>query len=150
MDIVRRLEAKGVHIAPIVLHTGVSSLEADEPPYPERYRVPRATAAAINRGREVGARVVAVGTTAVRAIESAASSDGVVQPGEGWTNLIITPERGFYVVDGLLTGLHAPNASHLWMLEAVAGREHLALCYEAALRHHYLWHEFGDLHLIVP
>ena len=150
IDVVRRLEAKGVQIAPIVLHTGVSSLEVEEPPYPERYRVPRATAAAINRGRAKGGRVIAVGTTAVRAVESAASIDGVVQPGEGWTNLVITPERGLYAVAGLLTGLHAPNASHLWLLEALAGREHLIRCYEAALGRNYLWHEFGDLHLMLP
>jgi S-adenosylmethionine:tRNA ribosyltransferase-isomerase len=148
-DVVRRLEAKGVQIAPIVLHTGVSSLEAEEPPYPEKYRVPRATAAAINHARGAGARVIAVGTTAVRAVESAASADGIVQPSEGWTNLMITPERGFYVVAGLLTGLHAPNASHLWMLEALAGQDHLVLCYVQALRHEYLWHEFGDVHLIL-
>lgn len=148
-DLVRRLEAKGVQIAPIVLHTGVSSLEGDEPPYPEKYRVPRTTADTINRARQTGSRVVAVGTTVVRAIESSASIDGVVNPGQGWTNLVITPERGLYAVDALLTGLHAPNTSHLSMLAALAGPEHIALGYEQALRHEYLWHEFGDVHLIL-
>jgi S-adenosylmethionine:tRNA ribosyltransferase-isomerase len=148
-EIVHQLERTGVQIAPITLHAGVSSLDADEEPYPERYRVPRHTAAAINRARANGNRVIAVGTTVVRAIESAATPDGRVEAGLGWTELVITPERGLYAIDGLLTGLHAPNASHLWMLEALAGREHIARAYEAAIDARYLWHEFGDLHLIL-
>jgi S-adenosylmethionine:tRNA ribosyltransferase-isomerase len=147
-EIVERLRRKGVRIMPITLHTGVSSLEAEEPPYPERYRVPQATALAVNSARERGARVVAVGTTVVRALETVAEPDGDLQSGEGWTDLVITPERGLYAVDAILTGLHEPKASHLSMLETLAGREHLALAYDAALNNHYLWHEFGDLHLI--
>jgi S-adenosylmethionine:tRNA ribosyltransferase-isomerase len=155
-EILTRLEQRGVRIAPLVLHTGVASLESDEPPYPERYHVPAATAAAINdarsgrgRGGKPG-RIVAVGTTVVRALETVASPDGRVRAGVGWTDLVITPERGVYAVDAMLTGLHAPRASHLAMLEAVAGRRHLAATYAAALRERYLWHEFGDLHLIMP
>ena len=148
-EIVERLARKGVRVAPLVLHTGVSSLEADESPYPERYRVPRATAVAVNSARARGGRIVAVGTTVVRALESVAEADGRAQSGEGWTDLIITPERGLRVVDAILTGLHEPKASHLSMLEALAGREHLSHAYEAALRERYLWHEFGDLHLIM-
>jgi S-adenosylmethionine:tRNA ribosyltransferase-isomerase len=147
--VVRRLERKGVTIASIVLHTGVSSLDAGEPPYPERYRVPRSTVAAIDRARAAGGRVVAVGTTVVRALETVAAPGGSVRPGRGWTDLTITPERGLYVVDALLTGFHAPKASHLWMLEALAGREHVSRAYDVALRRRYLWHEFGDLHLIL-
>jgi S-adenosylmethionine:tRNA ribosyltransferase-isomerase len=148
--IVDQLEQKGVTIAPIVLHTGVSSQESDEPPYPEFYRVPVATANAVNHAHEQGNRVVAVGTTVVRALETVASPDGFVTPGEGWTDLIITPERGVFALDGILTGLHAPRASHLTMLEAFASADHLSLAYENALREEYLWHEFGDLHLILP
>jgi S-adenosylmethionine:tRNA ribosyltransferase-isomerase len=147
-EIVERLKRKGVRIVPITLHTGVSSLEADEPPYPERYRVPELTARTVNSARSRGARVVAVGTTVVRALETVAKSDGDVQIGEGWTDLVITPERGLHVVDAILTGLHEPKASHLSMLGALAGRDHLALAYDAALSNQYLWHEFGDLHLI--
>jgi S-adenosylmethionine:tRNA ribosyltransferase-isomerase len=147
-EIVERLRRKGVRIMPITLHTGVSSLEAEEPPYPERYRVPQATAVAVNSARERGGRVFAVGTTVVRALETVAEPDGDLRSGEGWTDLVITPERGLYVVDAILTGLHEPKASHLSMLETLAGREHLALAYDAALTNHYLWHEFGDLHLI--
>ena len=145
-----RLTRDGVRIAPLLLHTGVSSLEGGESPYPERYRVPRATAQIINSARALGSRIIAVGTTAVRAIETVASDDGDVRPGHGWTDLVITPERGLRVVNAILTGLHAPNATHLSMLEALASRDHLSLAYAAALRHRYLWHEFGDLHLILP
>jgi S-adenosylmethionine:tRNA ribosyltransferase-isomerase len=148
-EIVERLARKGVRIAPLVLHTGVSSLEAEEPPYPERYRVPRATAVAVNSARARGSRIVAVGTTVVRALESLATADGRIQAGDGWTDLVITPERGLRVVNAILTGLHEPKASHLSMLEALAGREHLTHAYEAALSERYLWHEFGDLHLIM-
>lgn len=145
-----RLTRNGVRIAPLVLHTGVSSLEGDESPYPERYSVPRATAQMVNSARALGSRIIAVGTTAVRAIETVASDDGDVRAGHGWTDLVVTPERGLRAVNAILTGLHAPNATHLSMLEALASRDHLAVAYAAALRHRYLWHEFGDLHLIMP
>jgi S-adenosylmethionine:tRNA ribosyltransferase-isomerase len=148
VDLVRQIQATGVIVAPIVLHTGVASLEADEPPYPERFRVSEETAALVNRALDAGGRVVAVGTTVVRALESVAADDGSVSPAEGWTDLVITPERGVRVVDGLVTGFHEPRASHLAMLEAIAGRKHLALAYEAALEARYLWHEFGDIHLL--
>lgn len=149
-ELLERLEQGGVHVATLVLHTGVSSLDADEPPYAERFLVPAATADAVNRARAAGGRVLAVGTTSVRALETVADEDGFVGAGEGWTDLVVTPERGVRVVDGLLTGLHGPSASHLSMLEALAGRGHIALAYEVAVRHRYLWHEFGDAHLILP
>jgi S-adenosylmethionine:tRNA ribosyltransferase-isomerase len=146
--VVERLERNGVRVVPLVLHTGVASLESEEPPYPERYRVPAGTAEAINQAHEEGHRVIAVGTTVVRAVETVAASNGRVGPGEGWTDLVITPERGLYAVDGMITGFHEPRSSHLAMLEALAGREHITLAYEAALEGRYLWHEFGDLHLL--
>ena len=108
-------------LAPITLHTGVSSLEAHEAPYPERFRVPAATAERVNDARLHGHRVVAVGTTSVRALESAVGPDGCVEAADGWTDLVISPERDVRVVDGLLTGWHEPEATHLAMLEAVAG-----------------------------
>lgn len=148
-EIIELLVRRGVRIVPLVLHTGVSSLEANEPPYPERYRVPYATAHAVNSARSNGSRVVAVGTTVVRALESVTDDDGFVRSGSGWTNLVITPERGLRVVTAMLTGLHDAKASHLSMLEALAGRDHLDLAYQAALRNRYLWHEFGDLHLLL-
>ncbi|MFE6981688.1 S-adenosylmethionine:tRNA ribosyltransferase-isomerase [Streptomyces griseus] len=147
--LVAELVRRGVLFAPLSLHTGVASAEAHEPPYPERFSVPAATAWLVNAVRTAGGRVIAVGTTAVRALESAAGADGVVRPVTGWTDLVVTPRRGVRVVDGLLTGLHEPRASHLLMLEAVAGREALRLGYEAALQERYLWHEFGDVHLVL-
>jgi S-adenosylmethionine:tRNA ribosyltransferase-isomerase len=132
------------------LHTGVSSLESHELPYPERYRVPAASAELINAVRGWGGRVVAVGTTVVRALETVAREDGTVEPGEGWTRLVVTPERGLRALDGVLTGWHEPRASHLQLLEAAAGKRLLERCYAAALAEGYLWHEFGDSHLILP
>ena len=138
-------------LAPLTLHTGVSSLERGEPPYPERYRVPAATARLVNAVHGWGGRVIAVGTTVVRALETVAEPDGAVDAGEGWTSLVVTPERGLRVVDGLLTGWHEPEASHLQMLRAAARRPSLlARSYAAALEHGYLWHEFGDSHLLLP
>ncbi|MFI8234466.1 S-adenosylmethionine:tRNA ribosyltransferase-isomerase [Streptomyces sp. NPDC085900] len=148
--LVAELVSRGVQFAPVTLHTGVASPEAHEPPYPERFSVPEASARLINAVRAGDGRVVAVGTTAVRAVESAAGADGVVRAREGWTDLVVTPERGVRVVDGLVTGLHEPEASHLLMLRAVAGREAVDRAYEEALRGRYLWHEFGDVHLILP
>jgi S-adenosylmethionine:tRNA ribosyltransferase-isomerase len=146
-----RLVAKGVLVAPVVLHTGVSSLERDEAPYPERFRVPERTAGLVNAVHGWGGRVIAVGTTVVRALETVASPDGTIDPRAGWswTSLVVSPERGLHTVDGLLTGWHEPSASHLQLLEAVAGEELLERSYAAALEHGYLWHEFGDSHLIL-
>jgi S-adenosylmethionine:tRNA ribosyltransferase-isomerase len=148
--LITRLVASGVQVAPLVLHTGVSSPERDETPYPERYEVPEATARLVNGVREWGGRVIAVGTTVVRALETVADRNGRVRAHSGWTNLVVTPDRGLNAVDGLLTGWHEPRASHLQLLEAAAGSALLKRCYEAALRRGYLWHEFGDSHLILP
>jgi S-adenosylmethionine:tRNA ribosyltransferase-isomerase len=149
-ELVTRLVSDGVEFAPLLLHTGVSSPEAHEPPAPEWYRVSASTARRVARTRRDGGRVIAIGTTAVRALETVADEDGGVHAGEGWTDTIITPARGVRAVDGLLTGWHEPGASHLAMLEAVAGRELLVSSYQAALDAGYLWHEFGDSHLILP
>lgn len=149
-ELITALAARGVSVAPIVLHAGVSSQEAGEPPYPEPYRVPSDTARRVNAAHEWGGRVVAVGTTVVRALETVADERGLAHPGRGWTDHVVTPEVGVRVVDGLLTGWHEPRASHLAMLETIAGRPLLEVSYQAALDHGYLWHEFGDLHLVLP
>ena len=146
VDLVRR----GVTIVPIVLHAGVSSLEAHEMPYPERYRVPDETAVHLNAAHAASGRVIAIGTTVVRALETATDIHGVVHPASGWTELVVTPERGVYAVDGLLTGWHEPEATHLLMLEAIAGRGALERAYAEAHAGGYLWHEFGDSHLLLP
>jgi S-adenosylmethionine:tRNA-ribosyltransferase-isomerase (queuine synthetase) len=163
--VVTRLVARGVLIAPVTLHAGVSSLEADEDPYPELYDVPPATARLVNHVRADGGRVIAAGTTVVRALETAAlraggngtvatalraGGHGTVAAAAGWTSHVVTPETGVTVVDGLLTGLHEPRSSHLRMLAAFAGPDLLSRCYEAAITGGYLWHEFGDVHLMLP
>jgi S-adenosylmethionine:tRNA ribosyltransferase-isomerase len=149
-EILTRLAARGVGVVPIVLHTGVASLDASEPPYPEHYRVSAATAHRINDVRREGGTVVAVGTTVVRALETVVDLRGPVHAGSGWTETVITPDRVVRSIDGLLTGWHEPEASHLAMLEAVAGRSLLERSYAAALEEGYLWHEFGDVHLVLP
>jgi S-adenosylmethionine:tRNA ribosyltransferase-isomerase len=149
-ELVTELVTRGVLIAPITLHAGVSSLEADETPYPERYRVPPETARLVNAVRGWGGRVIAVGTTVVRAIETVAAPDGSVTADSGVTSLVVTPERGLRAVDGLVTGWHEPESSHISLLEAAAGRELLARSYAAARAGGYRFHEFGDSHLILP
>jgi S-adenosylmethionine:tRNA ribosyltransferase-isomerase len=145
-DLVTRLVAAGIDVAPLVLHTGVSSLEAGEAPHAEWYRIPPFTSARIDLVRRLGGRVIAVGTTVVRALESAAGGG----PAEGWTELVIERDTPIESLDGLLTGFHDNDSSHLAMLEAVARRDLLERSYEEAARAGYLRHEFGDLHLILP
>ncbi|MDP8930642.1 MAG: S-adenosylmethionine:tRNA ribosyltransferase-isomerase [Actinomycetota bacterium] len=149
-ELLAQLVGLGVGVAPLVLHAGVSSAESGEAPYPERFRVPAATAARCNAAHAGGHRVIAVGTTVVRALETVTDGDGRVRPGGGWTDLVVTPERGMRTVDGLLSGWHGPRASHLQLLEAVAGRDLLTASYAAALRNRYRWHEFGDAYLVLP
>ena len=150
-ELVTALVAAGIEFAPIVLHTGVSSPETGEPPFPEPYRVPEATARHVNAVRAAGGRVIAVGTTAVRALETAAGGrrDRRRRARAGRSSWS-TSERGVGVVDGLLTGWHAPEATHLDLVRAIAGRELVERCYAAAAAHGYLWHEFGDLNLLLP
>ena len=149
-ELLNRLSARGIRVLPLILHTGVSNVETHEPPYKEFYRVPQQTAEGVSQARAEGKRVVAVGTTVVRALESVTDIKGNVHAGEGWTCLVVTPQRGLRAVTGLLTGFHEPEATHLAILEALAGRAHIQSAYAEALRQGYLWHEFGDLHLILP
>ncbi len=149
-ELVTALVSAGIGIAPITLHAGVSSAEAGEPPTPELFDVPAATARLVNSAHEAGSRVIAVGTTVTRALESAANASGVVRQAVGWTDLVLGPGRLCRVVDGLVTGWHDAGASHLLLLEAVAGPELVGMAYREALQHGYLWHEFGDSALLLP
>jgi S-adenosylmethionine:tRNA ribosyltransferase-isomerase len=148
-ELVTRLVAHGVAVLPITLHTGVSSFEDDESPGEERFRVPSATATAVNALRADGGHLIAVGTSVVRALETVALRDGTLEPGEGLTGLVVTPERGIRAVDGLITGWHEPHSSHLRLLEAMMGTMLLNRVYDQALQTRYLWHEFGDALLIL-
>ncbi|MDX6205079.1 MAG: S-adenosylmethionine:tRNA ribosyltransferase-isomerase [Frankiales bacterium] len=149
-DLLVRLMAAGVTVAPIVLHAGVSSPELHEPPLPERFGVPEDTARLVNSAVWAGKRIVAVGTTVVRALETVATDRGTVRPDEGWTDLVLGPDRPARVVTGLISGLHPPEASHLLLLEAVAGVDLVRRAYAAAVPNGYLWHEFGDSMLFLP
>jgi S-adenosylmethionine:tRNA ribosyltransferase-isomerase len=145
-DLVKR----GVLIAPVTLHTGVSSPELGEPPNPERFDVPATTAALVNHVRRSGGRVIAVGTTVTRALETVAGTDGTARAGRGWTDLVLGADRPARVVTGLVTGWHEPGASHVHLLESIAGVDLVARAYEHAEAEGYLWHEFGDSCLLLP
>jgi S-adenosylmethionine:tRNA ribosyltransferase-isomerase len=149
-ELVTELVTQGVAMAPVALHAGVSSLDKHEPPLAERYRVPAATARLVNTTRDAGGRVVAVGTTVTRALETVAREDGTVAAGAGWTELVLGPDRPARTVNGLITGWHEPGASHLLLLEAVAGVRLVGAAYREAARHGYRWHEFGDSCLLLP
>jgi S-adenosylmethionine:tRNA ribosyltransferase-isomerase len=151
--VLRALADRGVGVAPIVLHAGVSSLEFEPdrpeipPVYPEPFDVPRATAERVNATRAAGHRVVAVGTTVIRALETAWEVCGVV-PRHGFTRLTLGPGRRVHSVDGLISGFHDPRTSHLALLFAFAGEDRVRAAYAEAVRERYLWHEFGDSHLV--
>jgi S-adenosylmethionine:tRNA ribosyltransferase-isomerase len=149
-ELVTDLVSAGIMIAPITLHAGVSSAGPGEPPAPERFEVPPVTARLVNMTHAAHRRVIAVGTTVTRALESAATADDRVDPATGWTDLILGPNRPARVVDGLITGWHDAGASHLLLLEAVAGPEVVSKAYREAVTHGYLWHEFGDSALLLP
>ncbi len=147
------LHRRGIAVASLTLHTGVSSLEAGERPLPERYEVPPRTAEAVNRTRARGGRIVAVGTTVTRALETVAATDGTMHADAGLTDVVVEPARPARIVNGLITGWHEPQASHLLLLRAVAGDELVQRAYAAALdpaNGGYLWHEFGDSCLFLP
>jgi S-adenosylmethionine:tRNA ribosyltransferase-isomerase len=148
--LVTELVVRAVAVAPVTLHAGVSSQAAGEPPLPERYVVPEPTARLVNTTRSAGGRVVAVGTTVTRALESAAQPNGIVRADEGWTDLVLGPSRPARVVTGLITGWHAPGASHLQLLQAVAGAPLVRSAYRHAVAERYRWHEFGDSCLLLP
>jgi S-adenosylmethionine:tRNA ribosyltransferase-isomerase len=149
-ELVTQLVTAGVIFAPITLHAGVASLEAGEPPLPERFEVPESTARLVNLTLAAGRRVTAVGTTCTRALESVASPDGTVHACRGWTDHVLRPDRPAAVVSGLITGWHDAGASHLALLEAVAGTALVRAAYTEAEAAGYLWHEFGDSCLLLP
>ncbi len=148
------LKRRGIDSAYVVLHAGLSSYMDDEldrqhPASEEEYFVSRSTAGKINQARKNGGRIIAVGTTVVRALESAASEDGSVTEAHDYTRLKINHQHRLRSVNGLLTGLHEPEASHLDLLSAFVTAEQIHAAYREAIACRYLWHEFGDLNLIL-
>jgi S-adenosylmethionine:tRNA ribosyltransferase-isomerase len=149
-----RLRKKGIETASITLHAGLSSFLDDELDrrhlgVEEEYDIDERAASKIRAAGSAGTRVIAVGTTVVRALESAAQVDGIVRAGHRYTGLRITPDTALRVTDGILTGLHEPAASHLELLSAFISPALLSEAYTDAVRLRYLWHEFGDLNLII-
>ncbi len=128
----------------------MSSQEAGEAPQPEWFEVSPTVARLVNATRAEGGRVIAVGTTVTRALESAAADDGTVLPRSGWTSRVVSRDDPPRVVTGLITGWHDPEASHLLLVEAVAGEGLSQRAYDEASRGGYLWHEFGDSALLLP
>ena len=153
-SLLRKLKQKGVNIAYLQLHAGLSYYGNDRWPNPanhvEAFYIPEETAEMVNRTRKNKGRVIAVGTTVVRALETAVNSEGIVEAQEGETRLYIQKGYPLRAVDGLLTGFHEPEASHLDMLSAFMDEDLLMNAYEEALSSGYLWHEFGDMNLILP
>lgn len=147
-ELVEMLLKKGVVLAPVLLHTGVSSLEENETPYPEYMEINPVSAAIINAAKSQARRVIAVGTTCVRAVETAVNNEGLVMPYRGNTELFINRGYSMKIVDGLLTGFHEPKASHLNILQSIGGFEQIDIAYQQAIKAGYYWHQFGDLHLI--
>lgn len=148
------LKRSSIETAQIVLHTGLSSYMDDEldalhPASEEEYFISETAAQKINRTRQQGGRIIAVGTTVVRALESAVDIDGLIKPQHNYTRLHISAQHQLRAVDGLLTGMHEPEASHLDLLTAFLPAEEIRIAYEDAVQRGYLWHEFGDLNLIV-
>jgi S-adenosylmethionine:tRNA ribosyltransferase-isomerase len=154
-ELLRALEACGVDRAEVILHVGFGTFRpvqvadvADHAVPSEPYVVPAQTAEAIARTRAHGGRVVAVGTTTTRVLETAAGADGAVAAGEGETALTITPGFPFRVVDALITNFHLPRSSLLLLVSAFAGREHVLAAYAEAVRERYRFYSYGDAMLI--
>ncbi|CAN5427212.1 S-adenosylmethionine:tRNA ribosyltransferase-isomerase [soil metagenome] len=149
-SLVKRLLRKGITIVPLLLHTGISSLEENELPYPEYLEIDPLSASILNHAKANGQRIIAAGTTVIRALETTAGENNVIKPYRGYTDLFIHPGYEMKIANGLLTGFHEPNASHLSMLHAIAGYDHIHRAYMTAIKAKYFWHQFGDLHLILP
>ena len=148
------LRRLGIRLASISLHTGLSSsrdeaIDATYPNYVEEYDLPAETVHAIQACHRAGGRVIAVGTTVVRTLETVAGENRTLAAAHGWTRLHISAGHRLRVVDGLLTGLHEPESSHLDLLSAFVEPARLKEIYLDAIERGYLWHEFGDMNLII-
>jgi len=155
--LLERIAEKGVHRASLTLHVGVGTfrpVEVDDPSehpmHREWYSVPEGTARVVNRVRAEGGRIWAVGTTAVRTLESAAQPDGTLRAGSGVTDLFIRPPHDFLVVDGLVTNFHLPRSTLLMLVAALAGYERTIEAYREAVAEGYRFYSYGDAMLVRP
>ncbi|NQS76508.1 MAG: tRNA preQ1(34) S-adenosylmethionine ribosyltransferase-isomerase QueA [Peptococcaceae bacterium] len=151
-----RIRAMGVAVAPILLHVGLGTFRPVKEEditkhhmHEEYYEVPAETVAVIDEARRCGGRIIAVGTTTTRCLESAAGCNGRLQPSSGWTNIFIYPGYRFRVIDGLVTNFHLPKSTLLMMVSALAGREKIMAAYQEAVQYRYRFFSFGDAMLIV-
>jgi S-adenosylmethionine:tRNA ribosyltransferase-isomerase len=151
-----RLEARGIERVELVLHVGPGTFRPVEVQDvrehrvdPESFTIPAATAEAVGLARREGRRVVAVGTTTTRALESAWTPQGSLRAGDGQTDLVIVPGHRFGVVDALITNFHLPRSSLLLLVSAFAGRTRVLAAYAEAVRHRYRFYSYGDVMLIL-
>ncbi len=155
-ELLDRLEGKGIGIAYVTLHVGLGTFRPvkeenvlEHHMHTEHYEVSREAADTINRTKAQGGRIVCVGTTSCRTLESAADESGLVQPGSGDTDIFIYPGYRFRVLDALITNFHLPESTLIMLVSALAGREHVLAAYEEAVRERYRFFSFGDAMLIV-
>jgi S-adenosylmethionine:tRNA ribosyltransferase-isomerase len=154
-ELFRRLGAKGVEHVMVTLHVGPGTFQpvrtdriVEHRMLPERYVITEKTAASINRAREDGRRVIAIGTTSVRTVETAARN-GVVAPGEGSSDLFIYPGYRFNAIDGIITNFHLPKSTLLMLVSAFGGREQILAAYREAVEKKYRFYSYGDAMVIL-
>ena len=150
-ELLEKIAAKGVKVCYVTLHVGLGTfrpvkedeIEAHEM-HSEFCIVPEETAAAINETKNNGGRVIAVGTTSCRTLESFAKEDGTLEACSGWTNIFIYPGYRFKCIDALVTNFHLPESTLIMLVSALAGREHIMNAYNTAVREKYRFFSFGD------
>lgn len=155
-ELLEEIREKGVRIAHVTLHVGLGTFRPvkvehieEHHMHSEYYRVEEEEARLVNETKAQGGRVIAVGTTSCRTLESAAGADGILRAGSGWTDIFIYPGYEFRVIDGLITNFHLPESTLLMLVSAFAGRESVMAAYEEAVRERYRFFSFGDAMLVV-
>ncbi len=155
-DLLQKIREKGVEIAEVTLHVGLGTFRPvkvekveEHHMHSELYIVDEETAEKVNKTRQNGGRIVAVGTTSCRTLESASTEDGVLHPGSGWTDIFIYPGYQFKMIDALITNFHLPKSTLVMLVSALAGREHILAAYEEAVKERYRFFSFGDSMLII-
>lgn len=150
-DLLQKIREKGVEIAEVTLHVGLGTFRPvkvekieEHHMHSELYIVDEETAEKVNQTRRKGGRIVAVGTTSCRTLESASTEDGVLHPGSGWTDIFIYPGYQFKMIDALITNFHLPKSTLVMLVSALAGREHILAAYEEAVKERYRFFSFGD------
>lgn len=154
-ELLKEIEGKGIDITKVTLHVGLGTFRpvkvdeiTDHHMHSEFYQIGEEAAEKINRAKESGGRVICVGTTSCRTIESAADENGHLEAKSGWTEIFIYPGYQFRVLDGLITNFHLPESTLIMLVSALAGREQVLSAYEEAVREKYRFFSFGDAMLI--